>query len=204
MFQCMRMPLRAEFDQEKGIGGGQGFSDPLRDITMPPAGKAATQPPAQPLDVAAVLKAPAQHSSLLRELALGHRDSETRWKAVSALATLPQAAHDLAFLANESADLAVRSRADRAVRPIIMLMGKTVMTRTAMAELNPADMQKALERHSLGDWGDLCREDWEANERALREGSRLFSVFHDRAGTKFYIITEWDRSVTTILLPEDY
>lgn len=61
-----------------------------------------------------------------------------------------------------------------------------------------------MARHGAGDWGDLCEEDRQANERALEHGGRLVSVYRDREDTKIYIITEHDRSVTTVLLPEDY
>lgn len=82
--------------------------------------------------------------------------------------------------------------------------GKIVATRNALNSLVFEDTTAAFARHIHGDWGDLCEEDRQENERALRHGGRLFSVYTDRKGTKFYIITEWDRSVTTILLPEDY
>ena len=72
-----------------------------------------------------------------------------------------------------------------------------------MATLNEADVCKGLDRHSSGDWGALCQEDKEANEIAVREGHRLLSLHHSD-GTKFYVITEWDRSATTVLLPEEY
>jgi hypothetical protein len=65
-------------------------------------------------------------------------------------------------------------------------------------------MQPALQRHVTGDWGELCPEDIEANEQALLNGARLLSAYRSAKGVKFWIITEWDRSVTTILLPEDY
>lgn len=50
----------------------------------------------------------------------------------------------------------------------------------------------------------MDKDDWEANQKALQDGNRLFSVFFSKAGEKFWIITEWDRSVTTILLPSEY
>jgi hypothetical protein len=83
-------------------------------------------------------------------------------------------------------------------------LGQAVITRNAMESLHPEDVLGAMRRHAAGDWGDCCPEDWEANNQALRDRSRLFSVYHDRTGTKFWIITEADRSATTILLPEDY
>src|SRR5215213_10236719 len=58
-------------------------------------------------------------------------------------------------------------------------------------------------RHAAGDWGDLCPFDRRQNEIALREGLRIFSSYETPAGC-CWIITEADRSVTTILLPEEY
>jgi len=63
---------------------------------------------------------------------------------------------------------------------------------------------KALCRHATGNWGVLCEEDVRENELSLEKGFRLFSAYHAEDGTKFYVITEADRSVTTVLLPEDY
>lgn len=83
-------------------------------------------------------------------------------------------------------------------------LGRVVITATAKAELDDEDVRQALVRHIRGDWGDTDAHDTEANERALKDGSRLFSVYHSRASVRFYIITEWDRSYTTILLPSDY
>ncbi len=60
-----------------------------------------------------------------------------------------------------------------------------------------------LARHATGDWGELCAFDRRQNEIALREGYRIFSSYETPAGT-VWLITEADRSVTTILLPEEY
>jgi len=84
-------------------------------------------------------------------------------------------------------------------------LGETGITRNAkslLADFNA--IEKALKRHHLGDWGDLDEDDKRCNEAALVEGGRLFSVYYTGDGVKFWIITEADRSVTTILLPEDY
>ncbi|WP_448111247.1 hypothetical protein [Pseudomonas lini] len=59
-------------------------------------------------------------------------------------------------------------------------------------------------RHMLGDWGDICDEDRQLNEEALISDYRLMSVYDVEPGLKLWIITEADRSVTTILLPEEY
>ena len=61
-----------------------------------------------------------------------------------------------------------------------------------------------LRRHHCGDWGDkLCAEDEQANEDLLEDGTRLLSLCSTPGGS-IYIITEHDRSMTTILLPEEY
>jgi hypothetical protein len=60
-----------------------------------------------------------------------------------------------------------------------------------------------LRRHVRGDWGDLDLADKAANETALKHGGRILSAY-DTQGGRLWIITEADRSVTTILLPEEY
>lgn len=59
-------------------------------------------------------------------------------------------------------------------------------------------------RHAQGDWGDVCKEDWESNDEALKSGQRLLSEYKLPDGKRIWIITEWDRSATTLLFPEDY
>lgn len=83
-------------------------------------------------------------------------------------------------------------------------LGATVITRNALNKVHPEDIPISIARHVTGDWGELDAEDLEANEDALQRNYRLLSVYIDRNGVKFWIITEGDRSVTTILLPEDY
>jgi hypothetical protein len=82
--------------------------------------------------------------------------------------------------------------------------GQFVITPTANNELHPHDVLIGLGRHAQCDWGDSPKEDRLENDRALHGGGRLFSVYRDRSDTKFWIITEADRSVTTVLLPSDY
>lgn len=83
-------------------------------------------------------------------------------------------------------------------------LGRIVATPGALKALDQLDIRSALGRHVRGDWGDLCDEDWNLNERSLVTGGRLFSVFLSRKLDRFYIITEWDRSLTTVLLPSEY
>ena len=83
-------------------------------------------------------------------------------------------------------------------------LGATVITPNALNALHPHDVPLAIARHVSGDWGELDDEDKAANEGALKHGHRLLSAYHDRNNVKFWIITEADRSVTTVLLPDDY
>lgn len=84
-------------------------------------------------------------------------------------------------------------------------LGTIVITRNAMNTIHPASAMVSLLRHSSGDWGNVSEEDQGENELALKEGLRILSVYKDIKNEEtFWIITEWDRSVTTILLPEDY
>ena len=87
-------------------------------------------------------------------------------------------------------------------RPIFFL-GQVAITANAMAMLDPAEIQQGLSRHASADWGELGPEDRHSNSSALRHGGRLFSAY-GRKRERFWIITEADRSVTTVLLPLDY
>lgn len=78
------------------------------------------------------------------------------------------------------------------------------ITSNAMTKVSKTDAMTALRRHFVGDWGEVDEEDWKANDQALKDGSRILSAFTTEGGTKFWVITEADRSTTTILLPEDY
>jgi hypothetical protein len=83
-------------------------------------------------------------------------------------------------------------------------LGQLVFTTQAIHQLWLGDAFDALSRHAWQDWGDVCPEDWKANDEALLSGCRLLSSYRDRKGVKFWIITEADRSATTVLLPDDY
>jgi len=83
-------------------------------------------------------------------------------------------------------------------------LGQVVITASANEVLDAIDVLLAIKRHHQGDWGDLDPHDKRENEFSMKNGLRLLSVYKDREGTTFWIITEADRSVTTILLPSDY
>lgn len=83
-------------------------------------------------------------------------------------------------------------------------LGHTVITAAADAVLPDHEVRAALARYVRGDWGAVGTEDWASNNRAQVEGTRLFSAYYSQGGIRFWIISEWDRSITTVLLPEDY
>lgn len=86
-------------------------------------------------------------------------------------------------------------------------LGRIAVTFGALNALADQDaagvVASVLFRHRSGDWGELCDGDKKLNNRSLKDGNRLMSAY-TVAGTKLWVITEWDRSVTTVLLPEDY
>jgi hypothetical protein len=96
-------------------------------------------------------------------------------------------------------------------RPVVMVAsgcvrfatGEVVITRNASDLLTPAEIAEGLARHLAGDWGDVDPADIQSNEEALKENERLLSAY-GKGERRFWIITEWDRSATTILLPQDY
>ena len=85
-----------------------------------------------------------------------------------------------------------------------LTLGQVVLTPGVLYEINPQDAIAALRRHQSSDWGECGKEDWAENDLALDEGLRIVSVYRDREKRRFWIITETDRSSTTILLPEEY
>lgn len=85
-------------------------------------------------------------------------------------------------------------------------LGRLVLTRGAERALEESgdDPFTFLSRHASGDWGEVCDEDQEANERAVDHGLRILSAYRTSRDERLWVITEADRSATTILLPEEY
>lgn len=84
-------------------------------------------------------------------------------------------------------------------------LGNTYATAgvTHWAERHEIDLTRYIRRHHCGEWGDLDAEDRQANEEALQDGTRIFSAY--KIGEKkIYIVTEGDRSMTTIMLATEY
>ncbi len=90
--------------------------------------------------------------------------------------------------------------------PAKFAMGLVYATNGALAAFEKTHERRLvyLMRHSAGDWGDVSDDDRRSNILALENGLRLLSVFHLSDGTKIWIVTEADRSSTTILLPCEY
>jgi hypothetical protein len=85
-------------------------------------------------------------------------------------------------------------------------LGRMVITIGAMDALEESGQaaDEFLERHQRGDWGDLGEADKSENDFSLGERLRIFSAYHTKNGKKLWVITEADRSTTTILLPSEY
>ena len=85
-------------------------------------------------------------------------------------------------------------------------LGQVVATPGALEALERSGQAPEffIQKHLSGDWGDVDRGDQKANEDALRDGERLLSSYYTLRGEKLWVVTEADRSVTTILLPSEY
>jgi len=83
-------------------------------------------------------------------------------------------------------------------------LGHIVSTPNALSQLTQEEILTGIQRHQAGDWGDVDADDAAANDQALVERTRILSAYHAGNGTKFWLITEADRSHTTVLMPEDF
>ena len=91
-------------------------------------------------------------------------------------------------------------------RPFLFSMGRVLATRGALTTLATAAVEPSvlLARHAIGDWGDISEADWKENELSLNHGFLLISSYRLSGGTKVWVVTEADRSTTTLLLPSEY
>jgi hypothetical protein len=83
-------------------------------------------------------------------------------------------------------------------------VGKLCITPNAASQLSAEEIAAGLTRHLLGDWGELDTADWQLNDQGLTDGGRLCSTYTTQSNVKYWIISEPDRSATTVLMPEDY
>jgi len=87
-------------------------------------------------------------------------------------------------------------------------LGRVVATPTIVKSLDQGDVFKFIERHAAGDWGDTCKEDRVSNESAIEHGDRIVSSYilkpGDDHGERVLIITEADRSATTVMYMSEY
>jgi len=93
------------------------------------------------------------------------------------------------------------------MQPLMLFrLGRLCATNGAVRTLTraAADPIEYVARHLAGDWGDVDAADAAANDRAVQVGERIISAYQLDDGSKIWIITEADRSATTILLPSDY
>ena len=91
-------------------------------------------------------------------------------------------------------------------QPARFPLGRLVATPGVLAALERAGQSAAefIERHLRGDWGEVDGDDWASNDQALEDGTRLVSAYLTKDNVKIRIITEWDRSYTTVMLAEEY
>ena len=91
-------------------------------------------------------------------------------------------------------------------REVSFPLGRVVATPGALRALEETGQQAVdfLDRHACGNWGVVEEEDWWQNDNAVRYGGRLLSSYRLASGEKIWIITEADRSATTLLLPDEY
>jgi hypothetical protein len=110
--------------------------------------------------------------------------------------------YDTAFVPCRLSEIKAREHGFRATFPL----GQVVATPGAITAFQATGQSplEFLKRHVQGDWGELDAHDVAENEYSLQRGLRLLSVYTLSDGTRFWIITEADRSVTTVLLPEEY
>ena len=85
-------------------------------------------------------------------------------------------------------------------------LGQTVATPGALQALEESGESplEFLKRHVHGDWGEVGSDDARANDRAVRDGSRILSAYRTNSGNRIWVITEADRSSSCLLLPEEY
>lgn len=83
-------------------------------------------------------------------------------------------------------------------------LGCVTITANAMEAIRLSDVGEALHRHARGDWSELGKHERESNELALSEGGLIASFYTSQTGKRFWILTEADRSTTTIMMPFDY
>jgi len=107
---------------------------------------------------------------------------------------------------NHQTNPSAASPATRVRKRPLFPLGRVVATPGVLEHLalHAVDPAYYLKRHESGDWGDdLSQADKDANKRAVVEATRIFSAY-SVAGERVYVITEWDRSVTTLLFPSEY
>ena len=92
------------------------------------------------------------------------------------------------------------------IKQPLFTLGRLVATPGALELLTRAEQTplEFLTRHSRGDWGQCCSEDAKENDFSVKAGFRILSVYSTRTGEKLWIVTEADRSVTSLLTPSEY
>jgi hypothetical protein len=147
---------------------------------------------------------PLDEASMLSDL-LNAALSEVDWQEI-AEAFLEELEPVTSDDSSEDSEAATSNESDES-NALLFPLGHVVVTKELAVMLTTEEIHTALTRHSMGDWGDLSEHDKKENGRSLKSG-RLLSVYLTEVDggekARFYVITEADRSVTTLLLPNEY
>lgn len=92
----------------------------------------------------------------------------------------------------------------RTARNCRLALGNVLISIPTQQEVEMEDINEALDRHALGEWGHVTGNDWNANKAALQCGGRIFSMHASRNGTEFCIVTEADRRLTRVFLRNEF
>jgi len=83
-------------------------------------------------------------------------------------------------------------------------IGEIILTPGAAEKLSPEDVADALRRHGRGDWGEVGLAGEQDNDKRVERAGTIASIYTSSSGIRFYVLTEADRTVTTVLLPHEY
>lgn len=107
----------------------------------------------------------------------------------------------------EAAKKSIESKASpesAETRPNLPLRLGRVCITTGAQEVAFSEVRQAIERHRVGDWGNICQQDRDANDTALTTGERILSVYQTTEDGVIWIITDCTRAFTTVMLPTEY
>ncbi len=97
-----------------------------------------------------------------------------------------------------------KSQLGQLIGPPFLHLGRLVLSTNAVAKITPIDVLDGLARHDRGERGDFDLAELTKNQQELAQGRLLCSAHYSGMGTRFWIVTDWERSMTTVFLPTEY